>query len=55
MNDVVNRILNAYQLKRPLDAEQVADSRQELRDILKTSRLPGSEMPGSLRYTAWRI
>jgi hypothetical protein len=30
MNDVVDRILNAYQLKRPLDAEQVADSRQRI-------------------------
>jgi hypothetical protein len=50
MNDVVDRILNAYQLKRPLDAQQVADSRQELAGILKASRLPGS-----LRYTAWRI
>ena len=30
MNDVVDRILNAYQLKRPLDAERVADSRQKI-------------------------
>jgi hypothetical protein len=30
MNDVVDRILNAYQLKRPLDAERVAYSRQKI-------------------------
>jgi hypothetical protein len=30
MNDDVDRVLNAYQLKRPLDAERVADSRQRI-------------------------
>ena len=30
MNDVVDRILNTYQLTRPLNAEKVADSRQKI-------------------------
>jgi hypothetical protein len=30
MNDVVERILNAYQSMCPLDAEQTADSRQKI-------------------------
>jgi hypothetical protein len=30
MNDVVDRILNVYQLKRPLDAERAADSRRKI-------------------------
>jgi hypothetical protein len=30
MNDVVDRILSTYQLKRPLDAGRVADSRQKI-------------------------
>ena len=30
MNDVVDRIFKAYQLKRPLDAERVADSRHRI-------------------------
>jgi hypothetical protein len=36
MNDVVDRILNAYQLKRPLDAEQVADSRQRIERYIES-------------------
>jgi hypothetical protein len=30
MNDFVDRILNTYQLMRPLDADRVADSRQKI-------------------------
>jgi hypothetical protein len=30
MNDVVDRILNTYQLRRPLNAESVADSRRKI-------------------------
>ena len=30
MNNVVERILNAYQLMRPLDAERVSDSRLKI-------------------------
>jgi hypothetical protein len=30
MNDVVDRILNTYQLMRPLDADQVSDSRRKV-------------------------
>jgi hypothetical protein len=30
MNDVVDRILNTYQLMRPLSAERVADSRLKI-------------------------
>jgi hypothetical protein len=36
MNDMVERILNSYQLMRPLDVERVADSRKKLADISKT-------------------
>jgi hypothetical protein len=30
MNEVVDRILNSYELMRPLSAERVADSRQKV-------------------------
>jgi hypothetical protein len=30
MNDVVDRILNTYQLMRPLDPDRVSDSRQKI-------------------------
>jgi hypothetical protein len=30
MNDVVDRILNTYQLMRPLDPERVSDSRRKI-------------------------
>jgi len=30
MNDLVDRILNTYQLMRPLDADRVSDSRQKI-------------------------
>jgi hypothetical protein len=36
MNDIVERILNAYQLKRPLDAERVADSRRKISRYLES-------------------
>jgi hypothetical protein len=36
MNDIVERILNAYQLKRPLDAERVADSRRKISGYLES-------------------
>jgi hypothetical protein len=36
MNDIVKRILNAYQLKRPLDAERVADSRRKISRYLES-------------------
>jgi hypothetical protein len=55
MNDVVECILNAYQSMCPLDAEQAADSRKKLADILKFSRLLASAMPSSSRYMVWRI
>jgi hypothetical protein len=35
MNDVVERILNAYQTMSPLDAKRVADSRKKSANILK--------------------
>jgi hypothetical protein len=47
MNDVVERILNAYQSMCPLDAERTADSKQKLADILKASCLLASAMPSS--------
>jgi hypothetical protein len=30
MNDLVERILNSYQAKRPLDADRVVESRQKI-------------------------
>ena len=36
MNDIVERILDAYQLKRPLDAERVADSRRKISRYLES-------------------
>jgi len=36
MNVVVERILNTYQLMRPLDAERVADSRQRISRYVET-------------------
>src|ERR1700724_3291986 len=30
MNDLVDRILNTYQLMRPLDADRLSDSRQKI-------------------------
>jgi hypothetical protein len=36
MNDVVDRILDAYQLKRPLDAERVADSKRKISRYLES-------------------
>ena len=30
MNDLIDRILNTYQLMRPLDADRVSDSRQKI-------------------------
>jgi hypothetical protein len=41
MNEVVDRILNSYELMRPLSAERVADSRQ------KVSRDLGNERDGT--------
>ena len=36
MNDVVERILNAYQLMRPLDAERVSDSRLKITKYIES-------------------
>jgi hypothetical protein len=36
MNDIVERILNAYQLKRPLDVARVADSRRKISRYLES-------------------
>jgi hypothetical protein len=36
VNDVVDRIFNAYQLKRPLDPRRVADSRQKISAYLES-------------------
>jgi hypothetical protein len=36
MNEVVDRILNAYHLMRPLDAERVADSRRKISGYLES-------------------
>ena len=36
MNDVVDRILNAYQLKRPLDPQRVADSKKKISAYLES-------------------
>ncbi len=36
MNEVVDRILNSYELMRPLNAEPVADSRQKVSRYLES-------------------
>ena len=36
MNDIVERILNAYQLEGPLDAAGVADSRRKISRYLES-------------------
>jgi hypothetical protein len=36
MNDVVDRILSAYQLKRPLDPERVTDSKKKISAYLES-------------------
>jgi hypothetical protein len=36
MNDVVDRILNIYQLMRPLDADRVSDSRQKITQYIES-------------------
>jgi hypothetical protein len=36
MNEVVDRILNSYELMRPLSAERVADSRQKVNRYLES-------------------
>jgi hypothetical protein len=41
MNDVVDRILNDYQLTRPLDAERLADSRRKISGYLESLATAG--------------
>jgi hypothetical protein len=41
MNDVVDGILNDYQLTRPLDAERVADSRRKISGYLESLATAG--------------
>jgi hypothetical protein len=36
MNDVVDRILNTYQLMRPLDPDQISDSRRKVRRYIES-------------------
>ena len=39
MNDLVDRILNTYQLMRPLDADRVSDSRQKITRYIESLQL----------------
>ena len=41
MNDVVERILKAYQLMRPLDAERVSDSRLKITKYIESLSTAG--------------
>jgi len=41
MNDVVERILNAYQLTRRLDAERVSDSRLKITKYIESLSTAG--------------
>ena len=41
MNEVVDRILNSYELMRPLSAERVADSRQKVSRYLESLAFAG--------------
>jgi len=47
MNDLVDRILTAYQLTRPLDGELVADSRRKITGYIESLALLVSAMPSS--------
>jgi hypothetical protein len=48
MNDVVDRILRAYQLKRPLDPERVVDSRRKISGYLESLATAGQRDPRQL-------
>ena len=48
VNDVVDRILNAYQLKRSLDPSRVADSRQKISAYLESLASAGQRDSGQL-------
>jgi len=41
MNDVVDRILSAYQLMRPLDPERIADSRRKITGYIESLAAAG--------------
>jgi len=43
MNDLVDRILNTYQLMRPLDADRVSDSRQKITRYIESLAFCRSE------------
>lgn len=41
MNDVVDRILNTYQLMRPLDPDRISDSRQKITRYIESLTAAG--------------
>jgi hypothetical protein len=55
MNDVVDRILNIYQLMRPLDPDQVSDSRRNVTRYIESLASAGKAMLSSWRCTVWPI
>ena len=54
MNDLVDRILNTYQLMRPLDADRVQIPDKKLRDTSRALPLQVRAMP-SWRSMGWHI
>jgi hypothetical protein len=53
MNDVVNRILEAYQSIRPLDAERTAESRQKILRYLESLHSAGQR--DAMRLTKYGL
>jgi hypothetical protein len=48
VNDVVDRILNAYQLKRPLDSERVKNSKRKVAGYIGSLVSAGQRDPEQL-------
>jgi hypothetical protein len=55
MNDLVDRILTAYELTRALDGELVADSRRKITGYIESLAAAGQRDAKSSPYTAWLI
>src|SRR5712691_6227531 len=53
MNDLVDRILNTYQLMRPLDADGVSDSRQKITRYIERLASAGQSDAQQLAEGVW--
>ena len=50
MNDLIDRILNTYQLMRPLDADRVSDSRQKITRYIESLASAGGDAQQLAEY-----